>query len=674
MVTEQKRVFVVDVSRSPYAKLKPVSISDVKITGGFWRKRLNTVFKNTLMHIYKKLEETDRINRFRWASRGQPINSDKTIYPFDDTDVYKWIEACAYKLAQTPDEELEKLIRQVVSEISAAQEPDGYLFTEYHGRKDLRWRDLAFSHELYSAGHLMQAAIALHRATGSADLLNIAAKFADLIADTFKPGGLEISDGHPNIEMALVELYRETGRKRYLDCSINLLEFRGRAKIKPPTEEKYLNVYRIFGGAEYFVDHIPFKEAHEIAGHAVRALYLNCGATDIYMETGEEVLLEALDRLWRSLTASKMYVTGGAGSRYITESFGEPYELPNMRAYSETCAAVANFMWNWRMLLATGEARFGDLMELTLYNGVLSGISLDGTKFFYVNPLASRGRYKREEWFLCACCPPNVARLLTSLPGYIYSTSKDGIWIHLYLSSEATIRIDGLDVRLIQETDYPWDGKIKIKVNPSRDDEFKISLRIPKWCDKPAVKVNRRRVKAQPGAYLVIERMWEAGDIIELNLPMPVKPLVANLLVEENFGKVALTRGPLIYCFEGLDNRDVNLWNVILTGRNFKIMKASRRLPDDIIMLQARGVEFDGKQFENNLYIPIRELKRKKKSVKLVAIPYYAWANRGATDMRVWVPATEVFDIMSDRLRSFSRSKRKVSKKGKTRKRKTGKQ
>jgi DUF1680 family protein len=643
-------VYIVDTSKSPYALLRPVSITSVSITGGFWKKRLDTIFQNTLMHIYRKLEETDRLNRFRWAAMGLPIRHEKTVFPFDDTDVYKWIEACAYKLAQTPDENLEKLVRKIISEIGAAQEPDGYLFTELHGKRDLRWKDLAFNHEMYTAGHLIQAGIAFYRVTGDAGLLNIAKRFADLIVDTFGPSKLRGACGHPNIEMALVELYRETGKKEYLDCAIYLVEERGKSLIKPSAETTFLSAvfYNVFGGAEYFIDHIPFRELKEITGHAVRALYLNCGVTDIYAEIGDRQLLEVLNTLWEDMANTKMYITGGVGSRYITESFGEPYELPNMRAYSETCAAIANFMWNWRMLGVTGDARFTDIMEKTLYNAILSGISLDGTRFFYMNPLASRGQYTRQEWFPCACCPTNIARLLTSLPGYIYSTSKEGIWIHLYIASKSNIEINGANVLITQVTNYPWEGKVKIIIEPDQEDRFTIFLYIPKWCDNPVIRINGEKRKATPMTYLSLNRIWRSGDVIELSLPMNVKANIANPMLEENFSKIAFTRGPLVYCFEDVDNPNINLWNIIVT-REKGIKTLSLNELDGIVSIEVDALELKEGILTSHLYSHFDKIKIQTKKVKLRGIPYYSWANRGTSNMRVWIPSTILYNKIKTR-------------------------
>jgi len=418
---------VVEVSRSPFAIVTPVPIESVLVTGGFWGRWLGETLRYALFHQHRMLGESDRINRFRWVSGRAREPPSRSLAPFDDSDVYKWLEACGYFLARANDAEVRGIVESVIDEIVSAQEPDGYLFTAHHGQSSRRWRNLTFDHELYCAGHLIQAAIALHRSVGEDRLFSTSIKLADLITRTFGPEGMAGVCGHPEIEMALIELYRETGVERYLREAAFFVDARGRGLLRPDPEDRLNStLYQLLGGPEYFVDHAPVRELSEITGHAVRALYLNCGVTDLYIETGEEALMAAMERVWRNFVERKMYVTGAAGMRYISESFGIDYELPNERAYAETCAGVANFMWNWRMLLATGEARFADIMELALYNAILPGTSLDGSSYFYMNPLESSGGYSREPWFRCACCPPNVARLLASLPGISTACQTEG--------------------------------------------------------------------------------------------------------------------------------------------------------------------------------------------------------------------------------------------------------
>ncbi|MEM2741327.1 MAG: glycoside hydrolase family 127 protein, partial [Nitrososphaeria archaeon] len=586
---------------------------------------------------YKMLEETDRVNRFRWASGKILKRPEKSIFPFDDSDVYKWIEACAYTLAQATNEELKSMVNNVVSEIITAQESDGYIFTEFHGQKSLRWTNLTFAHELYCAGHLIQAAIALHRATGEKALLNAAIKFANLIVETFNPNNLKGVPGHPEIEMALVELYRETRNEKYLRTALFFLNERGKELLKP-SEKNIMSLYNLLGSAEYFIDHKPFQELNEITGHAVRALYLNCGAADIYLETGEKKIYDTLIRLWNNMVNYKMYITGGVGSRYISEAFGENYELPNERAYAETCAAIANMMWNWRMLLITGDARFADIIELTLYNAILSGISLDGTKYFYINPLMSRGKTQRQYWFPVACCPTNIVRLLASLPGYFYSTSKKGIWIHLYSTGKARVEYNGRTIEISQKTNYPWDGKIEITINPSENFEFSIFLRIPGWSDVATIFIKGKKIKAKPSTYVEIRREWDSGDKIKLLLPMKVKLMTAHPCVTNNFNKVALKYGPIVYCLEQVDNPDIAVWNIMLIPDAKFIARYQSNLLGGVVTIKGKALAINEKEWSRHLYVPLDKLSFKVKKVRITAIPYYAWANRAPAPMTVWVP------------------------------------
>ncbi|MBS7618163.1 glycoside hydrolase family 127 protein, partial [Candidatus Bathyarchaeota archaeon] len=418
---------VVDSSQSPYSLLKPVSVDSVKLKDGFWAPRIKTLIEVTLPTQYELLEETGRIDNFR-RTAGKMETEFKGLF-FNDSDVYKWVEAASYALAYDGDSRIERIVNSVITDIVDAQDPDGYLNTYFtFERRAQRWTNLRDMHELYCAGHLIQAAVAHYRATGRRTLLDAGVKLADHILSIFAPGKRQGTPGHPEIEMALVELYRTTRRSAFLDLAKSFIDNRGKGLI---------------GGSLYHIDHKPFRELDEIVGHAVRSVYLNCGAADVYMETGDGSLLRALERLWQNMVNCKMYVTGGLGSRYEGEAFGENYELPNRRAYAETCAAVANVMWNWRMLLVTGKAEYADIMELALYNGALAGIGLDGETYFYVNPLVDRGLHRRSRWFDCACCPPNIARLIASISGYFYSTSRDGIWIHIYATSEASIEFNG---------------------------------------------------------------------------------------------------------------------------------------------------------------------------------------------------------------------------------------
>jgi len=616
------RCVVVDSSRSPYSLLKPVPLDSVKLKDSFWKPRIETLIKETLPTQYELLEETGRIENFRRAA-GKVKTEFKGLF-FNDSDVYKWIEAASYTLAYNVDSRLERIVENVIAEISDAQDVDGYLNTYFtFERKAQRWTNLRDMHELYCAGHLIQAAIAHYRATGRKSLLNVGIKLANHILSIFGSSKRLGVPGHPGIEMALVELYRTTGTSIFLELARFFIDNRGRGLI---------------GGSPYHIDHKPFRELDEIVGHAVRSVYLNCGATDVYMETGDEGLLKALERLWQNMVNCKMYVTGGLGSRYEGEAFGENYELPNRRAYAETCAAVANVMWNWRMLLATGGAEYADVMELALYNGALAGIGLDGKTYFYVNPLADRGIHRRSRWFDCACCPPNIARLIASIPGYFYSTSQDGVWIHSYASNEALIDFDDGLIELTQDSDYPWSGHVEITVYSEKLSEFSIFLRIPGWSLKTTVALNGKPLDChlKPPQYLEIRRAWEKGDVISLDMDMRVNILLSHPHVLENTCRVALRRGPLIYCVEQADNPEFDVWDLILSqDSSFNVMQRSNVL-NGIYVIQCEG--FTLESTPKSLYYRLEENTVRLKPVKFTAIPYYAWANREPGPMSVWIP------------------------------------
>ncbi|MEM2913660.1 MAG: glycoside hydrolase family 127 protein [Candidatus Bathyarchaeia archaeon] len=614
---------VVDTDRSRFAKLHPVPIESVRLKDNFWAPRLKIIEENTLPSQYKLLHDTGRVFNFRRAAGKEKGDFQGLV--FNDSDIYKWLEAAAFSYAYDPNPDLLAKSREIIDEIAAAQDEDGYLDTYFtFERKSERWKNLRDLHELYCAGHLMQAAVAFYRATGERKILDIACRSADHIISVFGPNKRMGVPGHPEVEMALVELYRTVGKKEYLDLAAFFVDNRGK---------------RIIGGSPYHIDHEPFRELTEVVGHAVRALYLNCGATDIYLENGDKTLFDALMRLWHNLTEQKMYVTGGAGARHEGEAFGDNYELPNARAYAETCAAIANFMWNWRMLLATGDGAFTDIMELTLYNGILSGISLDGRRYFYVNPLADRGRHRRQEWFYCACCPPNIARLIASLPGYFYSTSDNGIWIHLYAGSEAHVKLGDNEVTLLQETNYPWNGEIDIMVNPKKEDVFSMYIRVPGWCREAKISVNEEKLegKLQPGRYVEINRLWRSGDKINLSLAMPIDRIISHPHVAENNGKVALKRGPIVYCLEGADNPGFDVWDVVLPDGAPLNAEYAPDMLGGIVTIRGEALAADSEKFGRRLYAPKADVKYEMRRVKFTAIPYYAWANREEGPMTVWI-------------------------------------
>ncbi|MDQ2732136.1 MAG: glycoside hydrolase family 127 protein, partial [Armatimonadota bacterium] len=538
---------------------------------------------------------------------------------------------------------LEAIVDGVIDEIAAAQGPDGYLNTYFmFERAKDRWTNLQDMHELYCSGHLMQAAVAHHRATGKTSLLDVATRLADHICTVFGSAGRPGTPGHEEVEMALVELYRTTGERRYLDQAIRFIDLRG---SKPP----------LIGGSEYHQDHAPLREQREIVGHAVRAVYLNCGAADVVSESGDKALLEALGKLWINMTQRRMYITGGLGARYEGEAFGRDYELPNDRAYAETCAAIGSIMWCWRMLALDGEGRYADLMETTLYNGMLAGLSLDGKSYFYQNPLADNGHHRREGWFGCACCPPNVARMLASLPGYFYSVSEGAAWVHLYAAGQADLDIpEGGALRIEQHADYPWSGDIDIEILAAPDVAISICLRIPGWCKDQSLKINGAAINELQvrSGYIHVKREWKAGDHITLQLEMPVELMESHPALSNNRGQVALCRGPLVYCLEGVDHPGKDLSEVRLLPSSAMSVETSGIGDHEIVALLTEGVLVSPQGWGNSLYraaegrvdagdheVPLDEEESTgSRPVNLRAIPYYAWANREAGMMRVWLP------------------------------------
>jgi DUF1680 family protein len=632
-MSDQISSVVVDTSSSPYAHLRPVPISAVKLTDTFWAPRLRTNQQVTIPDQLRYLEETGRIDNFRRAAGKKDIPF-QGIY-FNDSDVYKWLEAASWILAGERDASalaaLSASVDAVIDEIADAQQPLGYLNTYFVlDRAHERWTNLQDLHELYCAGHLIQAAVAHHRVTGSERLLQVARRMADLICKVFGPveeGKRLGTSGHEEIEMALVELARDTGDHKYLRQAQFFLDVRGRGLV---------------GGRDYHQDHKPFRELDRMVGHAVRAVYLNAGAVDVYAETGDGDVLAALERLWRNMIGRQMYISGGIGSRYEGEAFGKDYELPNARAYAESCAAIGSMMWNWRMLALNGEARFADVIETALYNGILVGLGLDGQSYFYQNPLSDDGSHRRQPWFGCACCPPNIARTLASLPGYFYSVSREGVWAHLYAESEADVVLpDGRPVRVVQHTLYPWDGRVQMSVQG--EGTFSLFVRIPSWCEEGAtVRVNEAPSPGDlsPGSYLEIRRAWQPGDQVYLDLPMRPRRVACHPYVAENSGRVALMRGPLLYCVEQIDHPGFDLRDILLPA-DAPLSAAYR--PDllgGVVVLEDEArVAPPGEGWSDRLYgsHPESVSPSEQGLVRLTAIPYYAWANRDPGAMLVWL-------------------------------------
>ena len=624
-----------DTANSPHARWRSLPLEAISVTEGFWAHRQEVNRQVTLRHGYRQLEEAGNLNNLRLAA-GQGQGEYRPPL-FMDSDVYKWLEAAAYDLGNRRDPEIEGMAEELIDLLEAAQEEDGYLNSYYQVvAPEMRWVDLDHGHELYCAGHLAEAAVALHRTTGNTRLLGVAQRVADHIDSVFGSDKREGAPGHPEIELGLVELYRETGQRCYLDLAQFFVDQRGRGLMRGD---------RRHYGAEYHQDRVPVREADIVEGHAVRQLYLTSGVTDLYLETGEDALLDAMHRLWHDMTARKTHIIGGFGARFTGESFGQPYELPSDRCYCETCAAIAAMMWNWRMLLATGEARYADLLERSLYNGFLSGVSLDGRRFFYVNPLQSRGGVERPGWYSCACCPPNVMRQIAMIGHYAASTSDKGVQLHQYLSGEVQTGSDnGVARSLGIETRYPWEGHVRVTVKETGDGAWTLGLRIPAWADGAWLAVGGERVDtpAEAGSYAAITRAWRAGNVVDLHLPLAPRLTEPNPRVDAIRGSVCIERGPLVYCLEeadlpeGVDMLDVRL------PLGAPMQAAWRQdLLGGVMAIETEGQVAEMDAWGDDLYRPASDDAPALKPATLTSVPYYAWANRGPGTMRVWVPRAE---------------------------------
>src|SRR5437867_5896493 len=630
--------------------VKPVPFTAVHFSDDFWAPRIEVNRTVTIPFAFQKCEETGRVDNFLRAGaalRGETLRDKKPPgYPFDDTDLYKVIEGASYSLSVHPDPKLETYVDGLIEKIGAAQEKDGYLYTTrtidpekphpWAGTK--RWElEKVDSHELYDLGHLYEAAAAYYQATGKRSLLDVALRTAELLDSTFGPGKQSIWPGHQITEMGLARLYRITGEERYLNLAKFLLDVRGPDGARG-------------AGRQYNQSHMRVVEQTEAVGHAVRATYMYSGMADVAALTGDASYLKAIDRIWENVAGKKLYITGGIGATGSGEAFGRDYELPNMSAYNETCAAIGNDYWNHRLFLLHADARYIDVMERTLYNGLISGVSLDGKSWFYPNPLESEGQHQRSPWFGVACCPGNMTRFMASVPGYVYAQQGDTLYVNLFVRSAADIKLDnGLNVKLAQETRYPWEGAVKMTVNPEKAAPLTIHMRIPGWArnepvpsdlyrftDKSSapvvLKVNGRTapIKLDKG-YASLSRTWKTGDTIELSLPMPVRRVAANEQVAADRGRVALQRGPIVYAAEWPDNADGKVRNLMLSDN--EPLKAEFRpsLLKGVTVVQASAWSLARGQKGEVLKTP----------VQLTAIPYYAWANRGRGQMIVWIPNSE---------------------------------
>ncbi len=618
--------------------IDPVPFTSVKVTDNFWGQRLKASREVTIPLAFSKCEETGRYENFVKAAH--PCDEYKVGgFSFDDTDVYKTIEGASYSLQTYPNEELENYIDNILLKVAAAQEPDGYLYTSrtmnpkhpHPWAGPERWSKVEeLSHEFYNLGHMIEGAVAYYQATGKRNFLDIAIKYADCVCRAIGngPDQKKLVPGHQIAEMALVRLYLVTGDRKYLDQAKFFLDARGYTSRKDA----------------YSQAHKPVLEQDEAVGHAVRATYMYAGMADVAAITGDSSYINAIDKIWENIVSKKLYITGGIGARHAGEAFGNNYELPNQSAYNETCAAIGNVYVNYRLFLLHGDAKYFDVLERTLYNGLISGVSLDGGSFFYPNPLASTGGYSRKPWFGCACCPSNISRFIPSLPGYIYAVKDDQLYINLFLSNHATLTVNGTPVILEQKTNYPWSGDIRIRILEG-DIPFTMNLRIPGWVrnevlpsdlyryadeQKPnyTVSVNGNSIEGElQKGYLQINRKWEKDDLVEIHFDMPPRIVKANDHVIDDLGRIAIERGPIVYCAEWPDN-DFNIHDILLNQHpSFQVKEMKDKLcgiheittPAQFLSYTADG-------------------KLTTEDVTLTLIPYYAWAHRGEGNMQVWLP------------------------------------
>ena len=640
-------------------KLETVSIKDVTIEGAFWSGRQKLIREVTIPKQWEALnddvpgaERSCAVKNFRLAAK--EAEGEYYGQVFQDSDLAKWLESVAYALALERDERLERIADEVIDLLGRAQQPDGYLNTYFTvakpGRKFTNLRD---DHELYCAGHLIEAAVAYYEATGKRKFLDIMCKYADLMAETFgpNPGQIPGYDGHPEIELALVKLYKATGNRKYLELSKFFIDERGQQPYFFDIEESKRTEHRVpRRKPEYFQAHLPVREQKTAEGHAVRALYLFSGAVDIAAETGDRELLETCKAVWRNVTRKRMYVTGGVGSNEYWESFTIDYDLPNDRAYAETCAAISLVLFAHRLLQVEADREYADVMERALYNGILSGISLDGQHYFYVNPLElwPDARNIREDlrsveprrvpWFSCACCPPNIARLIASLGQYVHSVDPQAgtLYTHLYVGGTVRQTVAGRKVTVRQTTDYPWDGKVTLDVTVDAPAEFALALRLPGWCRNPSLSVNGEKIALDAvteKGYAYLKRTWTSGDRAELELPMPVEFVRSHPQVRENAGKIALQRGPLVYCLEEADNGN-NLRDIRVSRDASFIARFEPDLLNGVVVLEGSGWRSLQDGEAESLY-SAEPLSFRQVTVK--AVPYYAWANREPGEMLVWI-------------------------------------
>lgn len=643
---------------------KAVPFTNVHLTDHFWLPRLQINHTVTIPASFERCEKTGRVKNFQMAAAHE--GKFCTTYPFDDTDIYKTIEGASFSLSIFPDKKLELYIDSLIAIVAKAQEPDGYLYTArtidpahpHAWAGPERWvKERELSHELYNSGHMYEAAAAHFAATGKRNFLNIALKNADLICSVFGHDKLHTAPGHEVIEMGLVKLYRITGKKEYLETAKYFIEERGHfngydANSKDPWKN-----------GDYWQDRIPVVDQREAIGHAVRAGYLYAAVADIAALTGDKAMLTAIDSIWNNLVSKKIYVQGGAGAIPSGERYGDNYELPNATAYNETCAAIANVYWNQRMFQLHGESKYIDLLEKILYNGLISGVGLDGKSFFYTNAMQVKDHFnhsslerERSGWFECSCCPTNVTRLLPSVPGYMYAQNENDVYVNLFINSKATLAVANKVVDIEQQNNYPWDGDLKFILSPVKGNaSFPMKIRIPGWAvnqviasdlysfqnsakSNPEILVNGKPFQfVTDKGYAVIDRVWRKGDVVEVKLPMEVRRVIANKILKEDAGKVVLQRGPLVYCAEWADNNGLAS-NIVLPPTASFSTEYKQDLLNGVTILKAEAekVNLSGDNVSSAKQL-------------MIAIPYYAWANRGKGEMTVWFPEKiKAIDIIAE--------------------------
>ena len=647
--------------------MKPISFTQVTLTDQFWAPRQATNREVTIPSQHEIMRRTGRVGLWNWALKPNEFNPP---HRFWDSDVGKWVEAASYSLATHYDAVLDAQVDAIANHISRAQLPDGYFNSHYQNVKPhLRWSNLRDDHELYCAGHLIEAAVAHHAATGKRTLLDAMIRFADHIEQKFGRGAGQWRGycGHPEIELALIRLGQHTGEQRYIKLAQYFVDERGQLPHYYDFEARrrghdprdyWAKTY------EYVQAHKPVRQQTEVTGHAVRGVYLYSAMADLAALNHDTELLHINETLWAHLVRKRMYLTTGIGTSAHNEGYTSDYDLPDETAYAETCAAIGLIFWAQRMFHMTRDGQYTDMIERALYNGFLSGISLDGTEYFYENPLASRGPHRRQAWFDCACCPPNIARLLASLGGYFYSADGDsGVWVHLYAQSNAKLQVAGAEVQISQTTNYPWDGAIQLTITPNQPTHFAINLRIPAWCDLSdddavTLTINQSKIenlKSKIKGYVCIDREWHAGDVVTLNLAMPVQTMYAHPHARHMLGRAALQRGPVVYTFEQVDHPEIDaakaaavkdgaakggVANAPLMLDRIALGKATlqpEHRPDflgGVTVLRGNGWLADDADWDHTLYRPNPPQRRK---IELTAVPYCVWANRAPGEMRVWM-------------------------------------